>query len=168
MNVRQATTNDAGAILQIHRRVLEEGTFFITRPHEFRGSIYGVVQHIRELNGRANSRFLVVESEQEVCGFVTARGGELLRMAHTAKVEIMIRAEDRGKGFGRALMQHCLDWARDTPSVEKLGLSVYATNAPAYKMYQSLGFLEEGRRVNEYKMTDGSYRDDVLMYCDVR
>ena len=27
MIVREATTNDAGAILQIHRRVLEEGTF---------------------------------------------------------------------------------------------------------------------------------------------
>jgi len=168
MRVRPATTNDAGAILQIHRRVLEEGLFFITRPHEFRGSIYGVVQHIRELNRRENSCFLVLESDQEICGFVTARGGELSRMAHTAKVEIMLRASDRGKGSGKMLMQRCLDWARETPVVEKLGLSVYATNLPAYHMYQSLGFHEEGRRVNEYKMTDGSYRDDVLMYCDVR
>ena len=168
MIVREATTNDAGAILQIHRRVLEEGTFFITRPHEFRGSIYGVVQHIRELNSRANSLFLVLESDGDICGFVTARGGELTRMSHTAKIEIMIRASDRGKGFGKALMQRCMDWARNTAVVEKLGLSVYATNRPAFQMYQSLGFLEEGRRRNEYKMADGSYRDDVLMYCDVR
>ena len=88
-------------------------------------------------------------------------------MRHTGKLEIMIDRHARGHGIGRVLMEACMQWAKFNPSIEKLGLSVFTTNARAIHLYEEMGFKEEGRRAREYKMRDGSYRDDVLMYCFV-
>ena len=44
--IREAATGDAGAVLNVHRAVLEERDFFITLPNEFGGNVYGVVQRI--------------------------------------------------------------------------------------------------------------------------
>jgi len=70
----------------------------------------------------------------------------------------------RGRGVGRALLEGCIAWAEASSVVEKLGLAVFADNEAAIGLYQRCGFAEEGRRLREYRMEDGSYRDDVLMY----
>ena len=165
--IREAATGDAGAVLNVHRAVLEERDFFITLPNEFGGNVYGVVQRIREATKHPSSLFLVAELDGEVKGFLTVTGGMLSRMRHTGKLEIMIDRHARGHGLGRALMQACMQWARNNPSIEKLGLSVFTSNERALQLYRDMGFEEEGRRVREYKMRDGTYRDDVLMYCFV-
>ena len=35
---------------------------------------------------------------------------------------------------------------------------------PAIALYRKNGFVEEGRRIQEVKMADGRYVDDILMY----
>jgi RimJ/RimL family protein N-acetyltransferase len=167
MKLREAVTGDAGAVLKVHRAVLEERDFFITLPTEFGGTVFGVVQRIREASRQDSSLFLVVEVEGLLKGFLTVSGGGLSRMAHTGKLEIMVDRTVRGQGLGRALMMACMTWAHKTRAIEKLGLSVFTTNERAIALYQELGFQEEGRRSREFKMRDGSYRDDVLMYCFV-
>jgi ribosomal protein S18 acetylase RimI-like enzyme len=47
---------------------------------------------------------------------------------------------------------------------EKIGLSVFATNVNAIRLYKTLGFVEEGRQPREFKVGDGLYADNVLMY----
>ena len=165
--VREAVTGDAGSVLNLHRSVLEEREFFITLPTEFGGNVYGVVQRIQEAAKHPSSLFIVAEVDGEMKGFLTVTGGVLSRMRHTGKLEIMINRYARGQGVGRALMEACMLWARNNPSIEKLGLSVFTTNTRAISLYEEMGFKEEGRRTREYKMGDGTYRDDVLMYCFV-
>ena len=84
-------------------------------------------------------------------------------MQHCGKLEIMVSARHRGVGIGRALMAYALDWARESV-LTKIGLTVYADNERAIALYRSLGFEEEGRRPREYRLPDGSYRDDLLLY----
>jgi len=60
-------------------------------------------------------------------------------------------------------MNAFIEWA-EASSVEKVCLSVFATNARAIALYQKFGFVEEGRRPNEVKLGPGEYVDDVLMY----
>lgn len=165
VTVREAVTGDAGAILSLHRAVLEERDYFITLPTEFGGTVYAVVQHIRDSTRRPTSLFLVAEVDGEIKGFLTVRGGALARMSHTGKLEIMVDRHTRGKGLGRRLMDVCMDWAKGEPVLEKLGLSVFANNERAVELYRTYGFEEEGRRVREYRLRDGTYRDDILMYC---
>lgn len=72
-----------------------------------------------------------------------------------------VAREYRGRGIGRKLIAATLAAARDT-GLEKIELSVYASNDVAITLYRSLGFLEEGRKVIG-RLVDGRYDDVVLM-----
>lgn len=164
LDLRPARTTDAAAIQRLHRAVLDERHFFITEPHEFRDSVDDKVRLIRELERSPNSLFLVARRGRVLLGFLTVRGGVLNRMRHTGKLEIMVAQDARGQGVGRALMEATLRWAEANPEVIKLGLAVFADNKRAIDLYRAYGFREEGRRTSEYRLEDGRYVDDVLMY----
>ncbi len=95
-------------------------------------------------------------------GVIEVQPGTFRRNAHVGHVELLVRADWRGQSIGRALMTEMLAWCRGS-SLRKLALAVYAHNAPAIHLYRSFGFVEEGRRVGEYRFPDGTFHDDLLM-----
>jgi RimJ/RimL family protein N-acetyltransferase len=62
------------------------------------------------------------------------------------------------------LLQVLLEWAEKNPLIEKVSLGVFATNHRAISLYKKMGFIEEGRKINEFKFDDNEYVDDILMY----
>ena len=75
-----------------------------------------------------------------------------------------VRPGARGTGVGRRLVDAVLDVARQ--HVELIQLSVVRDNAPARRLYASLGFLDYGLEKNALKQ-DGRYYDEVLMAKDL-
>ncbi len=71
--------------------------------------------------------------------------------------------EHRGQGIGTALLETLLEWARESPIIEKVGLSVLSKNRRAIGLYEKLGFVAEGRRSREVKLAPGEYLDDISM-----
>ena len=57
-----------------------------------------------------------------------------------------------------------IDWGESNPTIDKLALSVFATNTRAIALYRNFGFVEEGRRIKEVKLGQGKCVDDILMY----
>ncbi|WP_405391928.1 GNAT family N-acetyltransferase [Streptomyces sp. NBC_01102] len=53
--------------------------------------------------------------------------------------DVEVREEHRGRGYGRALMHHAEDITLDT-GLGRLGLHVFASNTPALRLYESLGY----------------------------
>ena len=164
LDIRPARTTDAAAILRLHRAVLQERRYFITEPEEFRETVDDKVRMIREFERSANSLFLIARIGSTLVGFLTVRGGALNRMRHTGKLEIMVTQDARGKGVGRSLVEAAVRWAIAHDDIRKLGLAVFADNTRAIDLYRAYGFREEGRRAQEYRLEDGRYVDDVLMY----
>jgi ribosomal protein S18 acetylase RimI-like enzyme len=166
--VEKARQSDAEAVLELHRLVLEERDFFVTEPHEFQCSVEQKSRIIWDFRHTRNAIFLVARYKGELVGMLLIQGGALSRMRHVGKLEIMVSSGARGLGVGKALLGACIEWGHANAEIEKIGLSVFATNERAVAFYRSFGFEEEGRRVGEYKLDDGTYRDDVLMYRWVR
>lgn len=164
IEIAAARGDDAPAIVGLHREVLAEKEWFITLPGELYGGVDLRIRQIREFERSGNSLFLLARDGDKLVGFLTATGGSLARMRHACKIEVMVHKSTRGQGVGQTLMQHCVDWAVANPLVHKLGLNVFADNDRAIKLYERFGFAIEGRRPDEYRMEDGRYRDDVLMY----
>ena len=81
--------------------------------------------------------------------------------AHVGRMGMGVIAGHRGRGLGRALVGAVIEAARRA-SLEKIELSVYASNVPALSLYRSVGFVEEGRKVRGRKV-DGRYDDVILM-----
>ncbi len=71
-----------------------------------------------------------------------------------------VRPQHRAAGVGRMLVDAIIRHARR--HVELLQLFVVSENAPARRLYSSLGFVEYGieRHATKYR---GEYHDDVLM-----
>ena len=159
-----AESGDAAGVVSLHRSVLEEGRYFITHSDEFGGSVEQKAALIRAFQRQENCCFFVARLGEAVVGMVSLRGGQLRRMRHVAKLEIFVATRLRGHGVGRALVDAALQWATRHPTLTKVGLSVFDDNVRAIKLYQTLGFLEEGRRPEEYREDDGTLRGDVLMY----
>lgn len=77
---------------------------------------------------------------------------------------MMILKKYRGLGIGKCLLEQLLKWAECNPYIEKISLGVFSTNESAIALYKKMGFVEEGRKINEIKLNDKQYIDDVLMY----
>jgi len=93
-----------------------------------------------------------------VAGFMVRSG---VRRAHIGTLWGMyVRAEARGTGLSRLLVEAVLDHARD--HVEVVRLTVTANNTVAHRLYAAAGFEPYGVERHALKV-DGRYLDEVLM-----
>ena len=161
--VTRARRVDAVPLLSIHREVLEERSFFMTQPEEFSLDMEKKTELIQQYLKDENSIFLVAKSQRMPLGFLTLTAGKPLLLRHCASLEIMVAEKCRRQGIGRLLMTAAMEWAQNHPVIEKVKLAVFADNKVALDLYEKFGFQEEGRRIREYRLADGSYRDDILM-----
>jgi RimJ/RimL family protein N-acetyltransferase len=81
--------------------------------------------------------------------------------AHSGALGMGLVPEWRGKGVGRALIEKTLNEARLRGFV-RIELMVYADNARAIALYNSVGFQIEGVMRN-HSLIDGRYLDSILM-----
>jgi ribosomal protein S18 acetylase RimI-like enzyme len=75
---------------------------------------------------------------------------------------IFVDCESHGEGVGRALTEWTVEQARQRgcPAVR---LTVYATNLPARRLYESLGFIEQERQPLERM---GQREEKIVMRLD--
>ncbi|TFJ91701.1 GNAT family N-acetyltransferase [Lentibacillus salicampi] len=66
------------------------------------------------------------------------------------------------KGFGREAFSLLLDFAFNELNLHKVYLRVFSFNERAIKLYQKLGFYEEGK-LKEQLYRDGAWHDVVFM-----
>lgn len=99
----------------------------------------------------------VVEVDEQVGGYgiMSYGAGE----AHV--LNICIRADLRGQGIGRKLMQFLLERARSA-RMQDVFLEVRPSNSAAIALYVSLGFTQIGTRKAYYQAAGG--REDALVY----
>ena len=75
-------------------------------------------------------------------------------------LNICVRPEDRGAGYGRALMDKMMALARQLRA-DMMFLEVRPSNEDARRLYDKLGFNEIGTRTNYYPAAQG--REDALI-----
>ena len=76
-------------------------------------------------------------------------------------LNVCVRREDQGNGFGRQLVRHMLDRAL-ARGADVVFLEVRPSNHVAGALYESLGFNEIGRRKNYYPAAHGHEDARVL------
>ncbi len=75
-------------------------------------------------------------------------------------LNICIRRDLQGRGFGRLFVRHMMQVALET-GAERMFLEVRPSNRVAVALYESLGFLEIGQRKDYYPSIHG--REDALV-----
>jgi len=100
---------------------------------------------------------------------VAVAGAEVVGSIHVdasghgfGEIGMAIAREWRGRGVGSALMAAAIDWARER-GLHKLSLGVFAHNAAGLALYRKYGFVEEGRRIKQYRRQSGELWDSIEM-----
>jgi RimJ/RimL family protein N-acetyltransferase len=78
------------------------------------------------------------------------------------EIGMAVAREWRGRGVGSALLAAAIEWARDR-GLHKLSLGVFAHNRAAIELYRKFGFVEEGRRIKQYRRASGELWDAIEM-----
>ncbi len=79
-----------------------------------------------------------------------------------AELGMAVAREWRGRGVGSALLAAAIEQARGQ-GLHKLTLSVFPHNAAALALYSKFGFVEEGRRIKQYRRMSGELWDALDM-----
>ncbi len=164
--IRNRTLEDAEEMRSYMESVFSNDRFFMTtndESREFR-TVEKYGERTEMMNGHEHKLLLITEVDGQIVSISDVDCGSKKRNQHVGQVGISIRQDYRGLGLGTVLMQTMIDWATADSVIEKLALGVWAKNAPAIALYRKMGFVEEGRKVNEVKYADGSYDDCICMY----
>ena len=96
--------------------------------------------------GRENYRFFVVEEAGEILGYC----GFLFVLDEGEIPNVCVKESARQRGIGKKMMEVLIEEAKKL-SLAVLYLEVRESNRAARRLYESLGFVENGIRKNFYE-----------------
>ncbi|HET6726097.1 MAG TPA: GNAT family N-acetyltransferase [Gammaproteobacteria bacterium] len=164
MRIREAIESDAEAIAaaEYETAARQEG-LLNAAPHEI--PVEAFRSRIRER--RQRGLYVVLEDEGALRGHLLLDPMGLKARSHVVTLTVVVHPGHTGRGLGRRLMTHAIEWAQASPEFEKIELTVRSTNARAIRLYESLGFEREGIHRARVKLQNG-YADDISMALFVR
>ena len=149
--VRAASADDAQAMAELFAAVAAERDGIATEPPV-------------DVGDRA-----AVFAKSAAGTVVAMAGDQVIGMIHVeasrhgfGEFGMLVDRDWRGCGVGSALVQAAIGLAREQ-GLHKLSLEVFAHNAAGIALYRKCGFLEEGRRIRQYRRASGELWDTIVM-----
>ncbi|MBA2333086.1 MAG: GNAT family N-acetyltransferase [Actinobacteria bacterium] len=158
--IRPARPEDAAALVQLGSSIGGEEGAWLLNTNGWR-TVTEERRYLRALRRYPHAAVFVAEVEGELVGRLSLARDTHPSSQHVADLGLMIAAEHRRRGIGRALLEQALDWAR-AADVRKLELHVFPWNEPALRLYEAFGFEREGLRRDHYRR-GSDYVDAILM-----
>jgi RimJ/RimL family protein N-acetyltransferase len=162
-HIRVAQPADAATVLEYIREILHETSFFVLESDELAPTVDEEESWIRDHLEHAGKLFLLAEAGTSILGNARFEPGPYRRIAHRGTLSIAVRQQWQGRGVGTHLLDTLLKWATANPLIEKVCLEVFAANHIAKRLYEKMGFVEEGRRLRDVKRGPNDYDDSFLM-----
>jgi RimJ/RimL family protein N-acetyltransferase len=167
MAIRQATEVDAKKLsIYFSQIAMEPGNNTGVRDGIFPLTVSGQRKMIQRYKEQENSVLIIAEADGKILGVAGLEGGNTLFNRHSTLLHLNVRRGYRGAGIGSALLDVALDWARRQPMIRRVELEVLARNTGAIRLYERMGFVNEGYRHLAYQLPeegDNVYVDSLEM-----
>lgn len=136
VEIRQAEPEDVDDLFALFALIVEEGGAFPTEPPATREDF--------DQAWWRKTAVMVTHSESRLAGsyYVTPNYGG--RAAHIANAGYMVHPDFRGRGIGRALIEHSIEEAAHL-GFDALMFNLVFDSNPARRLYERLGFEAVGR-----------------------
>lgn len=123
-----------------------------------------VQSHIDMIEHRQFYSLVAIDPESgDVVGNASFRFGVRRKLAHTAELGMGVLPSHQRVGMATIMLDRAIEDMKQHPTIERLDLTVIASNTHARTMYQRAGFVEEGIKRRALKQPDGRYDDEVMM-----
>ncbi len=168
VTIRTAHPDDADAMIAYMQPRIRDDEFYILLPEEFDEIKQKEPQWIQDHMDSPGQLILVADTPGGIVGMTNFENYPRKRVAHSGVFGISVAPPWRRLGIGKTLLETLIQWATQSPEIEKISLGVFAANHGAIRLYRKLGFVDEGRRPNHLKLGPGQYADEILMYRFVK
>lgn len=142
MNIRLMVEEDVDSVEQIEQQLF-------SKP-------WTKQDFINSLSDMHNIYIVVENEQQEIVGYSGIWGvldeGQITNVA--------VRTEDQGAGIGYAMLSELIEIGRNE-GLQQFTLEVRKSNEKAIRLYERLGFVEEGIRKDFY---DKPVEDAIIMW----
>lgn len=149
--VRQASADDAPGMAELFAAVAAERDGIATEPP------VDIGQRTVQFAASVASSVIAV-ADGQVIGTLHVEASR----HGFGEIGMLVDRDWRGRGVGSALIQAGIGLARQQ-GLHKLSLEVFAGNTAAIALYRKCGFLEEGRRIGQYRRASGELWDTIIM-----
>ncbi len=161
--IRNADAPDGSNVFEVFNLTHAESDYLLSYPDENSYNPEQEAQFLANKTNSSNEIELVAIIDGKVAGTAGIEAvGSKHKVKHRAELGISILKEYWGLGLGKALMQACIQCAREAGYVQ-LELNVVAENERALSLYRSLGFEEFGRNPRGFNSRISGYQELVYM-----
>src|SRR5437764_2754827 len=161
--VRPADPSDAEGLTRLAEAVSAEPEgWLISTDGEWR-TVGDERRYLKAVRRYPHAAVYVAERESDgaIVGRLSLARDTHPASAHVADLGLMVAADARRQGVGRALLEAAVEWSRGA-GIRKLELHVFPWNEPAIALYERFGFEREGYRKAHYHRA-GDDVDAILM-----
>ncbi len=114
--------------------------------------------------GGNNRIFGALAADGALVGMAGIVGNDRRKLRHRMEIGgVYVAPEARGTGAGRALIEACIDHARQVDGVMQIHIGVAAHNHAAARLYERCGFTRYAREPRLLLLHDGTTVDEDLM-----
>jgi RimJ/RimL family protein N-acetyltransferase len=161
--IRNADAPDGANVFEAFNLTHAESDYLLSYPDENSYNPEQEAQFLAKKASSTNEIELVAVIDGKVAGMAGIEAvGSKYKVKHRAELGIGILKEYWGLGLGKALMQACIQCAREAGYVQ-LELNVVAENERAISLYKNLGFEEFGRNPRGFNSRISGFQELVYM-----
>lgn len=142
--IREATVNDARAVLDYVQDISGESDFLSFGPGEFEITEAEEEGVLRKYRDSDNHLYLVGLIDDTIVSTLIFSAGRRPRVRHSGELGMSVRKQYWGLGIGSLMLDTLIDWARGIRIVKKINLRVRTDNQRAIALYKRKGFAIEG------------------------
>ncbi|MDB5688246.1 MAG: family N-acetyltransferase [Sphingomonas bacterium] len=157
MLIRKAGPDDAAAVAAIILPTIRAGATYALDPE------MPVADALAYWLGHDRETFVAV-AEGAIVGTYYLRANQAGGGSHVCNCGYMTDAAATGRGIARAMAEHSFDRARARGFVAMQFNFVVSTNAPAVRLWQSLGFAIVGRLPRAFRHPTHGFVDALVMH----
>ena len=162
LHIREATAEDAHAVLEYVEASSGESDFLSFGPGEFELSEAEEGDFLQKCREADNQLYILGLIEDTIVATLVFAAGRRPRVRHAGEFSLSVRKQYWGHGIGSLMLDTLIAWAMETCVVKKINLRVRTDNQRAILLYERKGFVKEGT-IRKELFLGGRYFDDHWM-----
>ena len=165
--LRNGDRADGRQVLDVFEQTHAETDYLLTYPDEDHFTVEQEAEFLAEKTASPREIEICAVVDGKVVGTAGFEAvGGMDKVKHRAELGIAIRKDYWGLGIGRALMEACIDCAKQA-GYTQLELDVVAENTAALSLYKKVGFVEYGRNPKGFRSRVTGWQELVYMRLEL-
>lgn len=165
--LRNGEYADGEAVFVNFNEIHAETDYLLSYPDENSFDAQQEAEFLKEKTESPNEIEIVAVVDGVVAGTAGIEAvGSKCKLKHRAELGIAILKEYWGLGLGKALMEACIECAKEA-GYTQLELNAVAENERAVALYKKMGFVEYGRNPRGFNSRVSGYQEVVYMLLEL-